>query len=191
MAESDYDLIARFQSGDRSALEELHRQYDGQVRGYLCHYAGRAAADDLTQQTWAKVCQHLQNFDPTKNKGGFWPWLSQIARRLCIDRWRRSGREISASSGSDDQPDPLTSAVSQEPAPEDYATAQEHVLHLRDCIDRLPERLRPVCVLVYLEGRQVREVAELLDRPMGTVAGQTDEVRRRLRTCLELKGIVL
>ena len=45
-------------------------------------------AKDVVQETWIKVCHHINSFDP--NKGASYKgWLGTICKRLCFDVLRR------------------------------------------------------------------------------------------------------
>jgi RNA polymerase sigma-70 factor (ECF subfamily) len=52
-------------------------------------------------------------------------------------------------------------------------------------IDRLPEEQRVILLLVVVEGRRYRDVADILDLPIGTVTSRLARARDTLRQCLE------
>ena len=65
----------------------------------------------------------------------------------------------------------------RETSPLDQTLESETREQVRACVDKLPEFLRQVLVLVYYQGLKYREVAEILDVPVGTV-------KSRLHTAL-------
>ena len=56
---------------------------------------------------------------------------------------------------------------------------------LRDALDALPQKLRTVTVLYYMEGYGVRELARMLRVPKGTVTSRLHMARGRLRELLK------
>jgi RNA polymerase sigma-70 factor (ECF subfamily) len=55
------------------------------------------------------------------------------------------------------------------PGPLDQAQAEERRERVRAAVDRLPDFLRQVVVLAYYQGLKYREIAGILDIPVGTV----------------------
>src|SRR4051794_40012864 len=79
---SDVLLIDRLRSGDAVAGEVLVKRYVQPLMRYLRRIAGNdQAAEELHQQTWLSVLEHLDKFDPSTigggggTGGGFKPWL--------------------------------------------------------------------------------------------------------------------
>jgi RNA polymerase sigma-70 factor (ECF subfamily) len=104
---------------------------------------------------------------------------------LAIDRLRTEGRQHPTSL---DQPqfenathpsrllDLLNSRV---PQPADQLQLQEDAAWIHQAVDSLPERLRTTVLLTYFQGLKIREVAEALQIPLGTV-------KSRLHRALEI-----
>jgi RNA polymerase sigma-70 factor (ECF subfamily) len=55
------------------------------------------------------------------------------------------------------------------PGPVDQVQGDERRERIRASVDRLPEFLREVLILAYYQGLKYREIAEILDIPVGTV----------------------
>src|SRR5688572_12084301 len=67
----DAALIARLRSGDGAAGETLVRRYVEPLVRYLRRLAGSDhVAEELHQQTWLSVLEHLEKFDPSTSSGG-------------------------------------------------------------------------------------------------------------------------
>jgi len=78
--------------GDAEAFAELYRRYLGRVREYCARRVGSPLrAEDLAQDTFLKAFEGIASFRPG---AAFWPWLSTIARNLCIDELRQRGRSV-------------------------------------------------------------------------------------------------
>jgi RNA polymerase sigma-70 factor (ECF subfamily) len=128
-----------------------------------------AAAEDVTQEAFVKAYGGLKRF---RGEAALETWFYRILVRQAYShrRWR-AVREVWSGGALDDPPDPLPSA------PGDPA--------LRRCIgaarDRLSRSQREVFVLVHLEGFRVRECAEVLGKPIGTVKSHLHRALASLR----------
>src|SRR5438132_8790683 len=102
-APSDENLLSRLRSGDVAAGEVLVRRYYQPLMRYLQRLSGNDhVAEELHQQTWLSVLDHLEKFDPrsaSNSTGGFKAWLFRIATNKANDLWRSRGRERTAAEG--------------------------------------------------------------------------------------------
>jgi RNA polymerase sigma-70 factor (ECF subfamily) len=85
-------LVARAQAGETAAFHEMYERYAGQVHRYailpLVH--DRALGEDLLADTFVRA---LENIGRVRWQGkGVLPWLIRIAKNLCLDHLRKSGR---------------------------------------------------------------------------------------------------
>src|SRR5688572_28990602 len=82
----DSVLISRSADGDQSAFGELYCRYRRPVRD-LCRRLVNdpTRVDDLAQETFLRALSHIDQFRPGDR---LWPWLSTIARNVCIDELR-------------------------------------------------------------------------------------------------------
>jgi RNA polymerase sigma-70 factor (ECF subfamily) len=134
-----------------------------------------ADADDLVQATCERAIANLEKWEPGTRLDS---WMYRIAQNLQRNEIRQSKRreshlsvvETTANSHSDGE-----AAVMSQMALNDV-TAQ---------IGRLPEEQRMILLLVVVEGRRYRDVAEILDLPIGTVTCLLARARDTLRQCLE------
>jgi RNA polymerase sigma-70 factor (ECF subfamily) len=116
-----------------------------------------AAAEDVTQEAFAKAYQGLSKF---RGEAGLQTWFYRILVRQAHShrRWR-AVREIWSAGQVDDPPDPFPTAPGDPALRRRIATA----------LDGLSRGQREAFVLVHLEGLRVRECAEVLGKPIGTV----------------------
>src|SRR3954470_20859997 len=97
---TDAALIAKLRAGDNAAGGELVRRYVEPLVRYLRRLAGSDhVAEELHQQTWLSVLEHLEKFDPATSTGGFKAWLFRIATNKANDVWRSRGRDKLAKEG--------------------------------------------------------------------------------------------
>jgi RNA polymerase sigma-70 factor (ECF subfamily) len=175
---SDEDLLERFRRGLTEAFGTLVHRYERELYGYLRRYTGNAClADDVFQNTFIQVYLKSGQYERGRL---FRPWLYAIATNQAIDAMRRNGRHQAVS--LDEPRDPsgarpgdgelarlLEMLHSRGPSPVEAASAQERSEQVRASVDRLPDFLRQVLILAYYQGLKYREIADILDIPVGTV----------------------
>jgi RNA polymerase sigma-70 factor (ECF subfamily) len=132
-------------------------------------------ADDLTQMTVERALGAKRQWQPGTKLDS---WLYRIMRNLWIDTGRSRARKARL-----EAPPELGEAVGIDPRP-----GMEAALDLRRimaALERLPDEQREIVALILIEGFGYREVAEMLDLPIGTVSSRLVRGRQAL---LELVG---
>jgi RNA polymerase sigma-70 factor (ECF subfamily) len=171
---SDEDLLVRFCRGQTEAFGILVRRYERELYGYLRRYLGDSdLAEDVFQNTFLQLYIKSGQYEPGRPVR---PWLYTIATHQAIDALRRNGRHqaVSLDQSQKELPDgDLCSLMelleSRGPSPLELAQGEERREQVRASVDRLPEFLRQVVILAYYQGLKYREIADILDIPVGTV----------------------
>jgi RNA polymerase sigma-70 factor (ECF subfamily) len=140
-------------------------------------------AEELHQQTWLSVLDHLEKFDPkaagTNHAAGFKAWLFRIATNKANDLWRSRGRERSATEG-------LKLVVEQEaPWAGHRMEGSEQEQKLMRAIQQLPENQRQVLLLRYYSDLKFVEIAEMLGCPLNTALGRMHKAMNKLKQMME------
>jgi RNA polymerase sigma-70 factor (ECF subfamily) len=181
-AETDAALVLRARSGDAEAFGCLVQRYMRRAYAHALALVGsREDALDLSQEAFARAYQARHRLDPDRP---FYAWLGQIVRRLCLNFLRDSRTHARLL----DTEDASWFAESGRPAGCDPAAALEQAetrWRVGAAIESLPPRDREVLVLKEFEGLKYREIAELLDVPVGTIMSRLYSARRRLADALE------
>jgi RNA polymerase sigma-70 factor (ECF subfamily) len=160
--------VNRILQGDKAAGERLVTENYRRVYGLLRSLTGhREAAEDLTQQTFAKAWQGLPLF---RGDSRLSTWICRIAYHEYA-HWRRDRREFQSLTAAENLPDPKS------------AIGLRTVLFAR-ALEQLTEELRETFLLHYEQELDVREVALVLDIPPGTVKSRLYTARNRLRELL-------
>ncbi len=178
---SDFGLLDRFSSGhDQEAFGHLVQRHGRLVLG-TCRRVTQDwhAAEDCFQAVFLVLATKAGSLRPTESLG---PWLHAVAMRVALKaRTQAAKRRIrerkAAVSISDNQRDDLA--------------WRELGSFLDDAIAHLPSKHRIPFVLCYMQGRTVKETAEELGQPIGTVAARLARAREQLRTRLIRRGITL
>jgi RNA polymerase sigma-70 factor (ECF subfamily) len=172
----DADLVRRLRAGDAAAGDVLVARYCPALLRYLQRLVKNDhVAEELHQQTWAGVLEHLDRFDVASGAGGFKAWLFRIATNKANDHWRSRGREKGAMDG--------LRLVSDESAP-DAAYALENAEQmdkLTKAIDMLPEHQKQILMLRYYGDLKFVEIAEILGCPLNTALGRMHKAMLRLK----------
>lgn len=167
-----------------SFREEALPQLDA-VYGFALRLTGsEAAADDLVQDTYYRAWRSWEQYTPgTKCKS----WLFTICRNAFLRKRERSQRhdEILTEKVPDDpkslsRENPVFAASRDEDPEGDFfaSIVDEEILA---AIDDLPEEYRSAVVLSDLEGLAYKEIADLMDVPVGTVKSRLFRGRRMLQ----------
>jgi RNA polymerase sigma-70 factor (ECF subfamily) len=180
---SERDLILRTKAGEAEAFGVLVQRY--MRRAYFAALGlvgSHEDALDLSQDAFIRAYRARERLDPELP---FYTWLYQILRRLCFnfvrDRSLHRKKLESASRWLADQ----AGARGGDADPLRRAELAEMRRAVRSAIETLPDRDREVLVLKEFEGLRYREIAELLDVPIGTVMSRLYAARRRLAAALE------
>jgi RNA polymerase sigma-70 factor, ECF subfamily len=181
----DSILVREARGGDTRAYGELVRRYQDRVYTLIFGLIqNHDDALDLTQDVFVRTHGSLMQF---REQAVFYTWLYRIALNACIDFNRRKKRNPEPCSLSDQE---LTD-TGFEPAdrrplnhPELALENRELGRLLRLAIERLPEPQRIAVVLHDIEGLQHKEIAALLNCPVGTVKSRIQRGRSELRIML-------
>jgi RNA polymerase sigma-70 factor, ECF subfamily len=177
---TDEQLINRLRGGDAAAGELLVKRYHESLLRYL-QRIGRSEhlAEELLQQTWLSVLDHLEKFDAKSSSGGFKAWLFRIATNKANDHWRSKGREKAANEG--------LRLVTDEEMPEagHRLNATEQEGKLRRAIEQLPENQKQVLMMRYYSGLKFVEIAEVLGCPLNTALGRMHKAMLKLKQLMD------
>jgi len=181
--EREGEWVARCLAGDASAYRALYDAHARRIAAYFRRSGFRQAdADDLLQETFLRVCRSLHTFDA--GRGAFGVWLATIARNVARKAWGRRREPDSF------DPEIAEDVLAGPDNPGHDAAQREEVDALRDCVEQLPEGLRRIVRLRYVEARTTRGVSGATGIPEATVRLRLSEARQKLEQCLRLKGVV-
>jgi RNA polymerase sigma-70 factor (ECF subfamily) len=192
---SDEDVVAAFRAGQREAFGVLLRRYERELYGYLRRYLGDASlADDVFQNTFLQVFLKIETFEAGRPVR---PWLYTIATHQAIDALRRNSRHQALSldqerddSDAPDLPHLLALLESRGPGPLDQVQGEERRQLVRTGVDALPDFLRHVVILAYYQGLKYKDIADMLDIPVGTVKSRLHTALIRLQEAWTASSVV-
>jgi len=185
---TDRELIVLCQQGDRDCFRLLYQRYQQRVRSTLYQLCGSASLDDLVQDVFLKAWKGLPKL---KNAKYFSTWLYRISWNVATDRRRKLAKGKNLAIG-----DKIWEKELNEPKlTSTESTPDLMQLHYQDLVQRGLNNLsfehRAVLVLHDLEDLPQKQVAEILNIPVGTVKSRLFHARNSIKKFLEQQGISL
>jgi RNA polymerase sigma-70 factor, ECF subfamily len=165
-------LVQRAKTGDHDAMCQLYVRFAPTVRDYVKRIVVNPDdADDVTQQTFAKLLTELWRYEP--GEAPFRAWIQRVSRNAAIDHVRRTRalpcEEIWAIHEHADEP-PVVRRASLREALASLTAGQRDVLVLRHVVGLTPEEIATRL------GRSVRSVHCLHQRGRAAAYTALDEL---------------
>jgi len=177
----DGQLILRLRTGDLSALGALYDRYRLQVfHTALAITRDRPAAEDLLQECFLKLHRHADRIDPALPLA---PWLYRVTVNLSYTWVTRHNKWWTSLETLIDQ-----LIAPSRAAPERRYEIRDLQTHVAQAIELLPFNQRVVVILHYLSGLSLKEIAYILDCPVGTAKSRLHYGREALRRALAAKA---
>ncbi|MDQ2924116.1 MAG: sigma-70 family RNA polymerase sigma factor [Acidobacteriota bacterium] len=146
---------------------------------WLCR--NHAEAEDLVQEAISKA---LRGFDSFESGTNFKAWIFRILRNAFLTS--RTGIAASRTVYLEDNPD-LLDIADASPTPEDHLLRLDNEAAVRRALDQLQAPLREVLLLCDVEELKYKDIALVLEVPIGTVMSRISRARRGLHQLLQLQ----
>ena len=178
----DFDLIDKAViQKDQSAFATLMKRYKKAVYFMILKMIRDADdAEDLTMEAFAKAFRNLERF---KKDYTFSTWLFRIATNNTIDFIRKKKLKTMSlnTSMSDDGGNSVNIDVEDDDNnPQDEFIRSQRIEMVRIFVDKLPAKYRKLVQLRYFDELSYEEIAQELDKPLGTVKAQLHRSRELL-----------
>lgn len=141
----DFWLVQKMRMGDEKAFEDFVAKYYPKILKYCqVHIEDYGYAEDMAQETFARFFRTLKQY---QHYGKVVNYLYAIAAHACID-YRRREKEI-----------PLEALPD---IPDRRAEIPEGQIAVRTALDGLPDELKEVAVLYFVQERKQKDIAKIL-----------------------------
>lgn len=170
-ATNEARLVDEARHGSQQAFGELVLRYERRlIRVILQFVKSVELAEDLAQETFIKVYERLEQFDPARRFG---PWLFRIGVNHTLDHLRHKKRRgwwlLFTDHRTEKQPDPATA---------DPRQALDLQQEVEKVLEQIPENYRIVLMLRDLQNFSTSEIAAMLTRKEATIRWRLAEARR-------------
>lgn len=178
----DFDLIDKaVLDKDQQAFAMLMKRYKKAVYFMILKMIRDADdAEDLTMEAFAKAFRNLHKF---KKDYTFSTWLFRIATNNTIDFIRKKKLKTMSlnTTMSDDGGNAVTIDVEDDDNnPQDEYIRTQRIEMVRVFVDKLPAKYRKLVQLRYFDELSYEEIAQELEKPLGTVKAQLHRSRELL-----------
>ena len=133
-------------------------------------------AEDLVQEAYLRAYKFFDRFQGDHAR----PWLLTVVRNTCYT-WLKQHRAHELTASFDEN---IHGSSSDSLNPEKLLSQKATRQLLHEALEELPIEFREVVVLRELEGFSYKEIAAIVDIPMGTVMSRLTRGRSRLQQCL-------
>ena len=175
-ATTEAEWIKEAAQGNTGAFAELVRLHRMRVlRTAFGVLSSQEEAEDVAQDVFIKVWHSLRDFQPETSFGS---WLYRITVNTSIDVLRHRKEE----SGMD------VEYTSPTVRPEEQVIRHDNQQRVRNAVAQLPESARATLTLREFEQLSYKEIAEVLQIPIGTVMSRLNYARQSLKKILSESG---
>ena len=172
----DYILIRRIQNGNTEAFEALVRKYYQNIYNFCVRRCNgdTTLAADLTQDTFLKLIEHIQQYRLT---GKFMNFLLTIAVNTSNNHFKKKSPDIVDMDTLSTVPSNLN--VSEE------VLRQENAKIIQQAIDRLPDIQKEVIILRFYNDRKLKEIAAITGVSLPTAKSRLKQGLDKLKRYLD------
>lgn len=170
----DEEIAARLQAGDIDIFGVLVDRYEQKLLRYGTKFISRGEdIEDIVQDVFISAYRNIQGFDASLR---FSPWIYRIAHNAFVNHLRK------------DKHGPVDidfdTLIAHEAAP-DSAESERDLKEIRAMLDtglgKLKPKYREILVLHYYEEMPYKDIADVLQIPMGTVGIRMRRAKEALR----------
>lgn len=155
--------------------EEIVRHYSDMIFGVAMRYVRNTTdADDVYSEVFLRYFKKKRTFESEEHRKS---WLLRVTVNCAKDFLKKRTYHEDIDSVGEDMFESSTLTGTKEASIED-------ILAVREAIKQLSEDYREVIELYYFSGLSVTEIAQMLQKPAGTVKSLLSRARDRLRILL-------
>lgn len=169
---TDSELMQQIVSGDQAAFSELYNRYKDRMYYYFYRMLNNSTenANDFVQELFMKIIAKPDSYNPAY---AFHTWVYSVANNMCKNEYRRRGIRLEYQEYEALKPGvDFMNETTIEP--------EQIIEKIFQTLDHLGEEHRSVFLLRYREEFSIREVADILGLPEGTVKSRLFNARKVL-----------
>ena len=165
----------------------LMKRYEAKLLNYILKISNisREDGEDILQEVFIKAYQNLNDFDLNYK---FSNWIYSIAHNATISAFRKKKVRPQTVSWEDKD---LNNILESTLDVENTSLQKLTYKHILKIINQLPLKYKDVLILKFVEGKDYREISDILHKPMGTVATLINRAKKSLKQELKKEDIKL
>lgn len=165
--------MKRMKAGDQEALHEVYENYIGFVYSVVLRVLqNREDAEDVTSEFFIKLWRLADTYETRR---GHRAWMAAVARNMAVDLLRKRKKELLT--------EDFEGSVSEQAVGDDVEREVVESISLEQALDTLRPEEREVIHLKIMGELTFREIAKILELPMGTVTWRYQNAVKKLRRC--------
>ena len=182
---SDKELV-KLTLENTDYYECIISRYEAKLMHYIRRITNvdKETAEDILQEVFLKIYKNLHDFDDTFK---FSSWAYRITHNEAISHFRKQKArpELVDLAGSDDSDIDILSTFPADINLRDDYVKKELANKVREVIAVLPEKYRNALILRYMEDKSYEEIADIMEKPAGTVATLINRAKAEFKKIAE------
>ena len=155
----------------------VERYYDALLHYMVRMCGGRqTVAEDMVQETFLRMMRKITLYNPARP---FKPWLYAIATNIARNYYQLADTRYAVNPVED------VDFADKQPQPEDVLMQSEQAQGISRALAQLPDHQREVVVLFYYQEMPQKDIAEILNIPVGTVKSRLSLGLKRIRAMID------
>jgi RNA polymerase sigma-70 factor (ECF subfamily) len=177
---TDNELLDEFLNGNEDAFRELVNHYQKSLYHFVWHrIGGHDEVADICQICFIQVYRKAGQF---QGRASFKSWLYKIAINQCKNHYRSKQRQR-----IDQNVDPESMELSTDDSGWNQCLDEQKKVLIQSVIKRLPEKQRVTIELRFFQQCTLKQVAEIMECPVGTAKANYHHALTRLRDLMANK----
>lgn len=175
--DTDQQLVARVQAGDKRAFDLLVRKYQHKIAALVSRYIQDShEVLDVTQEAFIKAYRAIGSF---RSESAFYTWLYRIAINTAKNYIVSRGRRPPGTDIDYDDAEILNNdgRLNDNESPERALERDELEKTVFNAINALPDELRTAITLREIDGMSYEDIAQVMQCPVGTVRSRIFRAR--------------
>ena len=161
-------ILLKIKQGDTRAFEILVKRWNKRLLSFTYKYTkSTEIAKDIVQDSWLAV---YKGIDKLKDPSKFSTWTFRIVYNKIMDWAKNQQKE---------------QTYANEVAGSDEVEERTEEIDINQFLEKLPSAQKAILTLFYLEKQSIKQIAEILDVPSGTIKSRIFYARERLKNIIK------
>ena len=186
MIEKSDEQLVEMTLEDADNFLYLMKRYEQKLFWYAKRVTNLADEDveDVLQDAFIKTYQNLNDFDCGLK---FSSWIYRITRNTAISHIRKNKNIVTL---SEEDSEKIFENLSDDMDLLEEMDKEMQAEKVRGALESLDQKYSEVMVLKYLEDKDYKEISNILEKPMGSIATLLDRGKKNLKKLLKKNNVI-